>query len=231
MLYKSILITGGTSGIGLAISKIAINKFEKVAILGRDAQKLAEIKRQLGEKLETIECDLTSNESIVGLESKIKDYEVLVNNAGIIKYGKLEDHTSEIVNRIIQTNLTALIQLSKIVLPTMKSKNSGAIVNISSTSGIFGRANETVYVASKWGVRGFTEGLKQELSDTHIRVIGVYPGGVVTELFSKAGNQKPPGSGMMQPDQVAEIIMFALSQPKEVKLDTLVINRDKNKWE
>lgn len=230
MLYKSILITGGTSGIGLALAKLAINKFEKVAILGRDSKKLAEIKEQLGKKLETIECDLTDHESIIALENKIKDFEVLVNNAGIIKYGKLEDHTSDVINRIIQTNLTALIQLSEFVLPTMKSKNSGAIVNISSTSGMFGRANETVYVASKWGVRGFTEGLKQELAGTHIRVIGVYPGGVETELFVKAGDKKPAGSGMMKPEQVAEIIMFALSQPKEVKLDTLVINRDKNGW-
>lgn len=230
MLYKSILITGGTSGIGLALTKLAVQKYEKVGILGRDIQKLNNLQKEFGDKLEVIECDLLNHSAIETATEKIKNYDVLVNNAGIIKYGKLEDHTSDVINKIVQTNLTALIQLSKIVLPAMKFKNSGAIVNISSTSGMFGRANETVYVASKWGVRGFTEGLKQELADTHIRVIGVYPGGVETDLFAKAGDQKPSGDGMMKPEQIAEIILYALSQPKEVKMDTIVVNRDKNGW-
>ncbi|GAB4284814.1 MAG: SDR family oxidoreductase [Candidatus Dojkabacteria bacterium] len=226
--FKKALITGGNSGIGFALAEKLIAKNIKVTILGRDEEKLKQAKKKLGSGTKYIVCDLSSIDNIQRIEKELieSEFDIVINNAGIIQYGLLEEHSLTRINDIININLTALIAITKIVLPGMKQRNCGVVVNVSSTSGINWRANETAYVASKWGVQGFTESLKKEIEETKLKVIGVYPGGVETPLFDKAGGKRPVGS-FMKPEQIAKIISFAIFQPDVVRLDTLVINRNK----
>lgn len=224
---KKTLITGGNSGIGFAIAELMVEKGADVCILGRSEDKLKEASKKLG-GVEYILCDVSDYKNIEAIKKEIEDTDILVNAAGIIEYGELETISMERINQVINTNLTGLVAMTNAVIGEMKKKNSGNIVNISSTSGIFGRAKETVYGASKWGVKGFTEGLKQEVADTDIIIHGIYPGGVETDLFSKQeGENFVPSGNMMKPADIAKIVVFALEQPKSVKLDTLVINRNK----
>ena len=108
----------------------------------------------------------------------------------------------------------------------MKERKDGAIVNISSTSGLYGRKNETVYVASKWGVRGFTEGLKVELEGTNVDVFGIYPGGMQTDLF---GTGPAPGNidTFMKPDDVAAHIIDMIEKKDTMIINSVEINRRK----
>lgn len=228
---KKFLVTGGNSGIGFATAKKLIDSGAFVTILGKREEALKAAADNIdSNKISYIVCDLSNLENIQRVSNQIisSDFDGIVNAAGIIEYGKLEEHSITRISDVINVNLTGLISMTNIVLPSLKRKNDGVIVNISSTSGIYRRANESVYVASKWGVQGFTESMQVELENTKIKVIGIYPGGVDTPLFEKSDSQKKPeGNIFMSPEEIAEIILFSIKQPDSVKLDKLVINRAK----
>jgi uncharacterized protein len=229
---KKVLITGGNSGLGLELTKKLLKKGYSVIIVGKDIKKLKETKNNTGSsKLEIIQCDLRSHEDIKDKLSGIKKLDIVINNAGIIAYQKLEEQTPQNIKDIVDTNLLGTIFVTRQLLPTLKRQNSGIIMNISSTSGLMtgGHPDECVYVASKFGVTGFTETLKKELKaqKANIRVLGFYPGGMNTELFSKAGLNKDTAK-FMDPSEIAEVIVFILERPEGINLDHVVVNRNKN---
>lgn len=229
---KTILITGGNSGLGFEIAKEAVKKQSKVIILGKDNQNLENAKKLLNSPLvSTLLCDLRDQKQIELIVKKIKKIDVLINCAGIIAYHPLEKHEAKNIKDIIDTNLLGTILVTRAVLPLMKKANSGTIVNVASTSGLMtgGHANESVYMASKFGVSGFTEGLKKEINNLkkNIRVFGLYPGGMQTKLFAKSGMDKDI-SDFMPPAEVAKIIIFMLERPDSIKMDHVVVNRNKN---
>jgi uncharacterized protein len=229
---KKVLITGGNSGLGLEVTKKLLKKGYSVIIVGKDINKLNETKDSIGSsKLEIIQCDLRSHEDIKDKLSGIKKLDIVINNAGIIAYQKLEEQTPQNIKDIVDTNLLGTIFVTRQLLPTLKKQNSGIIMNISSTSGLMtgGHPDECVYVASKFGVTGFTETLKKELKaqKANIRVLGFYPGGMNTELFSKAGLNKDTEK-FMDPTEIAEVIVFILERPEGINLDHVVVNRNKN---
>jgi len=122
------------------------------------------------------------------------------------------------------------IYMTRSVLQLMKNENYGTIINVSSTSGLptGGHAGESVYMASKYGVAGFTEGLKKEISEEkrNIRILGFYPGGMNTGFFAKSGQEKDT-SGFMDPKEIAEIIVFMLERSDSIKMDHVEVNRNK----
>lgn len=214
---KTAIVTGGNSGLGLEIVKELKKKNCKVVVVGRTDSDLT--------------CDLRKYEEIKALENKIDKVDILINCAGIIAYQPLEKHDPQNIADVVNTNLLGTIYMTQMVLPKMIAQNSGIILNVSSTSGLMtgGHSGESVYMASKYGVSGFTEGLKKEMEaeKRNIKVVGFYPGGMNTELFAKSGQNKDTSS-FMDPSEVAKIIVFLLERPDSINIDHIVVNRNKN---
>jgi NADP-dependent 3-hydroxy acid dehydrogenase YdfG len=229
---KNVLISGGNSGLGLEVTKILLTKGYAVTILGKNQQALDKVKDELNSSnLSCIQCDLRNYEEIHQKISSINNLDILINCAGIIAYKKLDEQDPKNIKDIIETNLLGTIYLTKELLPIFKKQNSGIIMNISSTSGLMtgGHAEESVYVASKYGVTGFTETLRKEMIEqgNKIKVLGFYPGGMNTKLFSKADLDKDT-SKFMDPREIAEIIVFIIERPDSINMDNVVVNRNKN---
>lgn len=136
----------------------------------------------------------------------------------------MDDNSEEKISEVIDTNIKGVIFTTKVALAHMRKQKSGFILNIVSTSGLKGRKDQSVYVASKFAVRGFTDSLKEDLAGTHIKVAGFYPGGMNTRLFEKAGFTKE-NSKWMDTNKVASIVIFMLKQDDEMILDHVVLNR------
>jgi len=229
---KKVLISGGNSGLGLEVTKLLLSKGYFVTILGKDKKKLEAIRQDLkSANLSYIQADLRNYEEIEKSVSQIEELDILINCAGIIAYEKLDQHNPKNIKDIVDTNLLGSIYLTKELLRVFKKQNSGIIMNISSTSGLMtgGHPEECAYVASKYGVTGFTETLRKEMIEegNKIRVLGFYPGGMNTQLFSKAGLQKDT-SKFMDPKEIAEIIIFILERPESINMDHVVVNRNKS---
>lgn len=229
---KVALITGGTSGLGFEIAKQLIGKGAEVIILGRSEKNVKGARTKLNSKfVSTLVCDLRKYDQIKDALKKIERLDILINCAGIIAYQPLDLHDPKNIKDIIDANLLGTIYATRELLPVFKKQNSGTILNVSSTSGLMtgGHPQQCAYIASKFGVSGFTEALKKEINDEklNVRVLGFYPGGMNTKLFAKAGMDKDTAK-FMDPVEIAEIITFMLERSESIKMDHVVVNRNKN---
>jgi short-subunit dehydrogenase len=200
-----------------------------VIILGKDEKNVQSALDELkNENASSVICDLRNSKDIENTSENLKNVDILINCAGIIGYYNLEDHPKEDIQAQIEVNLLGTIYMTQAILPTMKKQNSGTIINVSSTTGLHGKPQESVYAASKFGVRGFTEALQEELKEQEsaVRVLGFYPGGMNTKLFVKGGVDKDTSS-FMDPEEIARIVVFMLEHPDSIKMDQVVVNRNK----
>ena len=188
---KVIVITGASDGIGKQIALRLAKKNTKLALIARDEKRLNNVCEEAG-KLGAIEaeaypCDLLdikelkkTTETII---SHFNGIDILINNAGIWqKLMPLEEIDEDTIDKVIRTNLTALIHATKLFLPSLKEKKEAAIINISSKSGTVAQEGQSVYTASKYGAKGFTDVLKVDLKNTNVRVAGVYQSGTNTSM-------------------------------------------------
>lgn len=222
---KTILITGASDGIGKSISTKLSEKKERLLLFGRDEAKLQAVKNTCeanGSQVEIFAFDLNDNgqrQTIVdGIISKQK-IDVLINNAGVWhKLGDLTSLTEETVINTINTNLTSQILLTRQLLGQMRSREGTAVINIVSKSGIVAQAGQTVYTASKFGMKGFTDVLREDTKSEPVRVAGVYQAGTRTDLFAKAGDDFDIAR-LTEPDDLADIIIFMLTRPAKIWLN------------
>ncbi len=189
------LVTGGGSGIGLAIATKFVNEGIFTIISGRDKSKLQQAKEAIGELCEYIICDLNELKSIPAMITKILDQygsiDILVNNAGINMKKDFIDVTDEDFQQIILTNLTATFVLSRETAKSMIEKGSGCIINISSMASQYGIPKVTAYTASKSAIEGITRSMAVDLSPKGIRVNCIAPGFIATDMSAKALNNDP----------------------------------------
>jgi NADP-dependent 3-hydroxy acid dehydrogenase YdfG len=148
--------------------------------------------------------------------------DVLVNNAGIWIEGELDRNSVEDIRKVIEVNTLGQIYMTRAVVPLMKKRKSGLVVNIISQAGLNAKAERSVYNAAKFGMTGFTKSMQEELHKYGIRVSGVYPSKVRTELFSKVGVNKSM-SGAMAPEDVAQVVDFLVSRPDNVEIPEIGI--------
>lgn len=222
---KEVVITGASSGLGLATAKNLLAQGAHVVIASRQSPDLEMVKKELAsDSCEIIACDISQPEEVAALAKKVTQADILINNAGIWLEGELESYDDEQIKNVLAVNLTGTILVTKAFLPGFKKRNSGFILNVVSTSGLLARELQSVYAASKWGVRGFTEVLKNELSKTEIRVVGFYPGGMNTGLFSKGGSERDTAK-YIQPEAMADVIAFILSRPDSMLISDITISR------
>jgi len=226
LTHKVAIITGASDGLGKQVALALARKGVSLALIARDKKKLDgvinEIAKLKSPKAFFYQCDIKHLDQMKRTMEKIMlDFgkvDILINCAGIWqKIHALEDISEQVIDDVIQTNLTGLIHLTRIVLPHLKKQKQSAIINISSRSGVTAQENQSVYTASKWGVTGFTEELKIELKGTGVRVAGIYQGGVNTEMFRKTG-EKFNQDHFIQPEDLAEVIVFMLSRPSQIWL-------------
>jgi NAD(P)-dependent dehydrogenase (short-subunit alcohol dehydrogenase family) len=221
---KIIVVTGGSDGIGRHICLKLAAQGAQVALLGRNVERLAKVEQEAvaagAPKAAGIVCDLQDVAQINAAIAKIKDdfggIDILVNNAGIWhKAGPLDTISPEMLEATVQTNLTGLMQMTQAALPAIRNADEGAILNVISKSGVVAQGGQSVYTATKYGARGFTEVLKEEEGANGIRVAGLYQSGTNTEMFAKAG-EDVPNHIFTEPDDLADVVVFMLSRPAKL---------------
>jgi len=189
---KIAIVTGGGSGIGLAITEKFISSGIITIIVGRDQQKLNAAKEKFGKLCVPMSCDLSDLNAIPKLvEDIFNEYgriDILVNNAGINMKKEFIEVTDEEFQRIIQTNVTAVFSLSREVVKKMLQQGSGNIINISSMASQYGLPKVIAYSASKSAIEGMTRAMAVELSPKGIRVNCIAPGFIATDMSAKALN-------------------------------------------
>ncbi len=222
---KLAIVTGGGSGIGLAIAKKFTENGIHTIILGRDESKLQSAVKQLGVNCATRVFDLSKLSSIPALvESIVQEFghiDILVNNAGVNMKKEFTEVTDEEFQKILTTNLASVFSLSREVVKQMKKIGSGSIINISSMAAQYGLPKVIAYSASKSAIDGMTRAMATELSPMGIRVNAIAPGFIKTamtevaldsdpERKSKAIDRTPMGF-MGEPADIAEAALFLAS--------------------
>ena len=171
---KTILLTGANGGIGTEIAKLLSEQGAMLILAGLNQPELEALNHQLGGKHAVVEADIASEQgrqSILSVcEQDNIDLDIVLNNAGVGQFSLLADMNEAAVTRIIDINLTSTILLSQALLPLLLARPRAEIINIGSILGSIGFPGSTVYCASKFGIRGFTEALRRELLDTSISV-------------------------------------------------------------
>ena len=223
---KVIIITGASDGVGKQIALRLAKENTKLALIGRNEKRLNEVSKEVKD-LGTIDvksytCDICQTDK---LEKTIKliisdftNVDILINCAGIWqKLMPIEEIKKEVINEVIETNLSALIHITKLILPNLKNQKEAAIINIVSKSGVIAQKGQSVYTASKYGVRGFTEVLKADLKESNVRVAGVYQSGTNTKMFEKT-KESVPTEKFTNPADLADVITYMLSRPEKIWL-------------
>jgi serine 3-dehydrogenase len=185
---RTALITGATSGIGRACAERFARAGWQVVALGRRADRLAELARELGERVLAVPVDLrdlTAVRSAVDeLPVRFRGIDLLINNAGTAARGPLQDSGADPVHAVVETNIAALVELTRLLLPTLIER-VGAVINVGSTAARYPHGGSIVYGASKAFVAHFSTGLRSDLHGTGVRVTVVEPGRVDTEILSE----------------------------------------------
>ncbi len=226
---KVVLITGASSGFGADIARLFAREEGCIVILAaRRIDRLTalaeEIRTSGGEAL-PLQLDVAEQSQITNLIHTVLDkygqIDILVNNAGFGRLDWLEhlDPLSDIDTQI-NVNLRGLIQLTRAVLPSMLTRHAGTIINMSSVAGMIAAPLYSIYAATKYGVRGFTDALRREVAPFGIRVSAIYPGGAATE-FSQHTGDSPfkrkvhfPGWLNMTPEYVARQVVRLAKHPR-----------------
>ena len=192
---KTAIVTGGGSGIGLAIAEKFVVHNIRTIIIGRDEKKLNDAQKKLGNLCAPMVGDLSNLPAIPQLVQQIKNQygqiDILVNNAGINMKKEFTEVTDEEFQRIILTNVTAVFALSREVAKCMIEAGSGSIINISSMASQYGIPKVIAYTASKSAIEGMTRAMATELSPKGIRINCIAPGFIATDMSAKALNTDP----------------------------------------
>jgi len=231
MKNKIAIVTGGGRGIGRAICRRLAFAGAHVVVAARTQPEIdfvaAEIE-QSGGKASAIAVDLATEDSIIELFRQIRErfgrLDILVNNAGIGLYGPVAEFPADAFDKVIAVNLRGTFICCRESMQMMIPQHSGCIINVSSVVGIKGYPNQAAYTASKHGVMGLTKSLAVEAQPHGIRVSAVLPGGVDTDMVA---NARPDldRSVLLQPDDVADAVMFLLSLSDRAAIDEICIRR------
>lgn len=234
-MNKIVLITGATSGIGLACARKFAANGDKLILTGRNEQRLAEIKKELDAEVITLAFDVRNCEEaekqISSLPADWQNIDVLVNNAGLAlglepEYeGDLDDWGT-----MIDTNIKGLLIMTRLVVPGMVKRNHGHIINVGSVAGDAAYAGGNVYCATKAAVKALSDGLRIDVSDTAIRVTNLKPGLVETNFSNvrfRGDNERAAnvykGIKPLTGDDIADVAVYAANAPAHVQIAEVLI--------
>jgi NADP-dependent 3-hydroxy acid dehydrogenase YdfG len=230
------VVTGASSGIGAATARALAADGYRVALLARRADRVTALADELGNGSIGIAADVTDRDSVVAAAERVQNElggaDVLVNSAGIMLLGPFTADQRDDYRQMIEVNLLGAITTTEVLLGQLKhgaSERGGDVVNISSVAGRTARAGNGVYAATKWGLNGWSESLRQELLPD-VRVSLIEPGVVATELpnhithqETRQGVQELYSKAEVTAEDIAEVIAFILSRPRHLAINEVLL--------
>jgi len=223
---KVIIITGASRGLGRILSVRLAELGGKIALVSITKKDLENVKAEISSKKgisEYFVCDVTNMNSVIRTLDDINNHfgtiDILVNNAGIWTTDELEETRPELIEKAFKVNSIAPIYLVKAVLPYLREKNRGHILNVISDAGTELPENKfwATYAATKWALVGYTKALIGALNKTSIKVTAFYPSGFESSIFETAGEKNAHDQPwMMRTHDVADAIVYILDRPEEL---------------
>lgn len=227
----NIIITGATSGIGLATARLLCVEGHRLLLLARNTEKLERIKQELGDKVSVASCDVTDYQRIKSVltyvSSEWKKVDVLINNAGVGYFDTIEGGKIEEWHDMINTNVTGLLNMTHAFLPQLIA-SKGLMINVASVAAHQVFANSAIYCATKHAVFAVSEGLRIELAGK-IRVTTISPGSVNTPFIESTSNQsmlteyRNYFAAGLPPEIVAAQISHALNAPANAVISEIIV--------
>jgi short-subunit dehydrogenase len=207
----TVLLTGASGGIGQAIARALAARGARLILTGRRAEVLEPLARELGGR--ALAADLADRAAPERLVAEAGEVDILVANAALPASGTLDDYSLEQVDRALDVNLRAPIGLAKLLSEPMEARGRGHLVFISSLSGKSAQPGGSLYSATKFGMRGFALGLREDLRDRGVGVSTVFPGFIRDAgMFADAGVELPKGVATRTPEDVAAGVVKAIEQ-------------------
>jgi 3-oxoacyl-[acyl-carrier protein] reductase len=204
------IVTGGGRGIGAASARALSALGARVTVFARSEAEVARVVAD-GAAALAVAGDVSKEADVARLlaahEGALGPCDVLVNDAGVLERGRVEDLSPEAWRRVLEVNLTGAYLCARAVVPGMRRRRRGRIVNVASISGTLGTPEATAYNASKWGLIGFTKSLAEELRADGVQVMAVSPGSVDTAML-----RKTPFAPAMTPEDVARVIAWCAGE-------------------
>jgi clavulanate-9-aldehyde reducatase len=234
---RVVAVTGASSGIGEAIALACAGAGAAVGLAARRAERIELLRQRIvedGGRAIAVPTDVSeeiqARAFIERTHSELGRLDVLVNNAGVMLLGPIENASTEEWRRMIDANVYGVLYCTHAALPLMHAQGSGHIVNVSSVAGRVARAGSGVYNLTKFGVGAFSESLRQEAVGLGVRVTLVEPGAVATEL---AGHNRPQvleqmakrfrGVTPLESEDIAGAVLYAIGQPPNVSVNEVLI--------
>ena len=214
---KSVLLTGAGSGIGRATANELARKGARITLVGRRREPLEETARlvsETGGEAQVISGDVTDPEvrqrAVESAVERFGSLDILINNAGAVRTGRLENVDAEEIQTQIEANLAAPILLTRTALPTLRDSGDAAIVNVSSGFGLVGMPFYATYAATKAGIAHFGEALRRELYGEGVHVMTIYPGATETPMMESNEGGPELGFEYESPEDVAAALVAGL---------------------
>lgn len=237
------LITGASSGIGAATARMLAHEGATVAVVARRTDRLTQLVDELGTEGRTglaIEADVSVQDQAIAAVGQTVDQlgriDIVVNNAGVMLLGPIEDAPTEEWDRMLAVNLAGLLYITHAALPHLlkaaetSSRQVADVVNISSVAGRTVRLGSGVYNATKWGVGAFSESLRQEVTKRYVRVSLVEPGAVDTELVShnrpeiiEQGRARFADVTRLHADDIADAVTYIVTRDRETAINEILV--------
>ena len=237
---RRIAITGASSGIGEATAEKLAAEGAQVALGARRKDRIDAVAERIGDSAHALEVDVTDEDAAIGFIDAAAEamggLDGLINNAGVMLLGPVGGADTGEWRRMIEVNLLGLLYCTHAALPKMQENGGGHLVNVSSVAGRTANLGSAVYNMTKWGVTGFSEGLRQEALHSDIRVTCLEPGFVETELQSHNENpmvqdaikqMREQIGDLMTAEDMANAILYALSQPERVSVNEILVRPTK----
>jgi len=227
LLNKHAVVTGGGSGIGLAITRAMVNEGVLVTIMGRNMERLAEVANS-DKNINAVQVDVTNAESVskaFKVASNIEPISILVNNAGAAKAAPFHKTSLDMWQSTLDVNLTSVFLTTRAAFTDISNANHGRFINIASTAGVEGAAYTAAYSASKHGVVGLTKSLALELTKTNVTANAICPGFTNTNIVEQSINAIMKKTGRNKQDALKDILGSAnqkrLVEPEEIAKEVI----------
>ena len=224
-----IIITGGASGLGFEVVKQSLTKGLMVCNIDKNTEKMNELAITFKENYKGFIGDISNEEFMTNTINEIKNMgniKILINNAGEPSFKLPTEYTKEDIEKCFK-GLQGMIIASTQVLKAKEEKNV-KIVNIMSSAALRGNKQESVYCATKWGERGYTESLKVAYKGTSVKIIGVYPGGINTEFYKNSRDYVTveKSNSFMKAEDVAKTIIDNVMNDTNLTVADIIIERN-----
>jgi short-subunit dehydrogenase len=210
-----VLLTGATGGLGRAIARALHERGAELVLTARKLDALQAFCDELGGRAEPLAADLAKRDDVAALPGRAGSIDIFVHNAGLPGSGRLDSYSTDEIDRVLDVNLRAGIDITRALLPAMTERGRGHFVYVSSMSGKIPTIRASIYSATKFGLRGFAGALRDDLRGTGVGVSTVFPGPIVgAGMWEEAGITLPRWVPTRSPEQVGAAVVKAIERDR-----------------